>query len=144
MENKLLISPRQYKRKHRSYKLTKKNPANKALGKKGEELAVSYLIKKGYVILEQNFQKGYSEIDIIALDGETLVFVEVKTRNSDEFGLPEEAITGWKIKTLIRSAQYYKMLHPELPESMRIDVVAVELDQQEQIIAIRLIKNITG
>lgn len=113
-------------------------------GKEGEDLAASHLKSLGYKILERNFKKRYGEIDIIAQDEDTLVFVEVKTRWSKRFGPPEEAVTPWKLKSIIRTAQYYKMLHPELPESLRIDVVAVDLCAQGREKRIRLIKNATG
>ena len=113
-------------------------------GKEGEELAISYLNSLGYKILERNFKKRYGEIDIIALEKETLVFIEVKTRWSKRFGPPEEAVTPWKIKSIIRTAQYFKMLHPELPDAMRIDVVAVDLSPGGGEKKIKLIKNVTG
>lgn len=97
--------------------------------KKGEQLASEFLTKKGYRIVDRNFRKGYGEIDIIAVHEQTLVFVEVKTRTSTLFGTPLEAITYWKLKTLIKTAQLYKLLHPNLPDSMRIDAVSVILDQ---------------
>lgn len=117
---------------------------NLALGKYGEELAAQHLQKQGYKILARNFQKRYGEIDIVAQEGNTLVFVEVKTRIGDKFGPPEEAITPWKLQALIRSAQYYKMLHPELPESLRVDVVALDLSPAREVRRMELIKNITG
>lgn len=113
-------------------------------GKRGEELAAFYLQSQGYQILERNFRKRYGEIDIIAQEKNTLVFVEVKTRWSKKFGLPEEAVTPWKLKSVIKTAQYYKMLHPELPEAMRIDVVAVDFCARGREERIRLIKNVTG
>lgn len=113
-------------------------------GREGEELASSYLKSLGYKILERNFKRGHGEIDIIARDEDTLVFVEVKTRWSKRFGLPEEAVTPRKLRYLVRTAKYYKMLHPELPESMRIDVVAVDLSPSRGEERIRLIKNVTG
>ncbi len=123
----------------------------KLLGKHGEDLAVDFLKKQGYKILERNFQKGYGEIDIITLDpstgsGDTLVFVEVKTRTSTEFGSPLEAITPWKLKALIRSCQFYKSLHPELPDGLRIDLVAISLSPAGDggVEKIELVKNITG
>ena len=99
---------------------------NQDLGRQGETEAVNFLRKEGYKILEQNFKKPQGDIDIVALDGETLVFIEVKARRSHRFGLPVEAITPWKIKALVKSAHLYKMLHPKLPESLRIDVVCID------------------
>lgn len=116
----------------------------KDIGKKGEDLAVTYLKGHGYKIIEQNFQKRYGEIDIVAKDGNTLVFIEVKTRSSSQFGSPLEAITPWKMKALTRSAYFYKNLHPDLPESLRIDVVSVLLSPSGVVEKIELVKNITG
>lgn len=113
-------------------------------GKKGESLAISYLKSLGFKIIERNFKKKYGEIDIVALDKDTLVFVEVKTRWSQKFGSPEEAVTPRKLRSVIKSAHYYKLLHPELPEAMRIDVVAVDFCARGREERVRLIKNVTG
>lgn len=113
-------------------------------GKEGEKLAASYLKSQGYRIIERNFKKRYGEIDIIAQEEETLVFIEVKTRWSRRFGRPEEAVTPWKLKSVIKTAQYYKMLHPELPDLMRIDVVAIDFCAKGKEERVRLIKNVTG
>ena len=118
--------------------------SNQYLGKKGEEIAKRYLQSKGYKILFKNFRSRLGEIDIIGQDKDTLVFVEVKTRFSKEFGEPEEAVTPWKIKSIIRTGEYFKMLHPELPESLRIDVVAISLSPGGGVEEIKLIKNATG
>src|SRR3989338_4019157 len=96
-------------------------------GRFGEEKAAQFLLSKGFKIIERNFKKPHGDIDIIALDGQTLAFIEVKTRISSRYGPPEEAIPPWKIRSLIQSAQYYKLLHQDLPDSMRIDLVAVSL-----------------
>lgn len=113
------------------------------LGKKGEELAVKYLRGQGYKIIGKNFHSRLGEIDLIALDHGILVFVEVKTRWSKKFGEPLEAITPWKIKKIIKAADYYKMLHPELPEAMRLDAVAISMDNNQQVEKIELVKNIS-
>lgn len=92
----------------------------------GENAACQHLIKKGYKILERNFRKGYGEIDIIALDKKTLVFIEVKTRSTTLYGTPFEAISPYKLRLLIKGAEFYRyILHPELPEDMRIDAIGV-------------------
>lgn len=117
-------------------------PNNQAIGKQGEDVAVSYLQRNGYKIIERNFQKKHGDIDIVALDGDTLVFIEVKARRSKSYGPAVEAITPWKIRALIQSAHLYKLLHPKLPESLRIDVVAI--DYTETSPKIELIKNITS
>lgn len=117
---------------------------NISLGKYGEDLAVKYLQKQGYKILERNFKKRWGEIDIVCQEKDTLVFVEVKTRIGQDYGSAAEAITPWKLKALVRSAQYYKMLHPELPEALRIDVLAIDLSPAREVKRIELIKNVTG
>ena len=109
----------------------------------GEDKTCDYLKKLGFKIIERNFRKGYGEIDIIATHKDTLVFIEVKTRTSNQFGSPLEAITYWKLKAIIKTAQYYKMTHHNLPESLRIDAVAVILNGQE-VESIQLRKNISG
>lgn len=114
------------------------------MGKRGEELAGEYLKKQGYTIIEKNFSKRYGEIDLVALDNDTLVFIEVKTRTSNQFGTPLEAITPWKLKAVIRSAEYYKLTHKNLPDLMRIDAVSVTLHPSGEIDDIELVKNISG
>lgn len=110
----------------------------------GENAAAEFLKKKGYIILERNFRKGYGEIDIIAVKNSTLVFIEVKTRSSDKFGTPFEAISSWKLRSLIRGANFYKyILHPELPEDLRIDAVGVIVKNQS-VESIEQIENITS
>lgn len=112
-------------------------------GRYGEDLAIRYLRSRGYKILTTNFRSKFGEIDIIAIDHETLVFIEVKTRWSKKFGLPEEAVTPWKLKSIIKTGEYFKMLHPELPESLRIDVVAISLSPGGEVEEIKLLKNVT-
>ena len=117
--------------------------------KLGEDKACNFLQKKGFKIIERNFRKGYGEIDIIAIDSsnqeeKTLVFIEVKTRKSNSFGSPLEAITPWKLKSLIRTAQFYKLIHPNLPDNMRIDAVSIILSSNNEVEDIELIKNISG
>ncbi len=112
-------------------------------GIKGEELAVEYLRKKGYKIITRNFRSKTGEIDIIAIDGNTLVFVEVKARSSIEFGSPIDAITSRKLNSIIKTAEYYKIKNPRLPALMRIDAVAISLDRHDEIKKIELVKNIS-
>ena len=109
----------------------------------GEDKACEYLKKLGFKILERNYRKTYGEIDIIALDKDVLAFIEVKARTSNLFGSPLEAITPWKLKSLIKTAQYYKLTHPKLPEALRIDAVAVTLRNHEAE-DVELTRNISG
>lgn len=113
------------------------------LGRTGEDFAASYLQRHGFKILERNFKARYGEIDIIALDGEILVFVEVKTRLEEAFGRPEEAVTARKLAEVKQTALYYKLLHPELPESLRIDVIAIQFNPDETIKYLRHLPNVT-
>lgn len=112
-------------------------------GIKGEEIAVSYLRKKGYKIIERNFRAKGGEIDIIAIDGDTLVFIEVKARSTVEFGSPLEAITYRKMKALVKTAQFYKIKNTKLPEVLRIDAVAISLDSENKVKSVELVKNIS-
>lgn len=114
---------------------------NLDVGKHGEDLACVFLAKQGYKIIERNFQKKHGDIDIVALDGDTLVFIEAKTRRSKAYGPPLEAIPPWRVKTLIKSAEYYKLLHPKLPNRLRID--AIGIDYSDGTPKIELVKNIT-
>ena len=74
--------------------------AHNELGTWGEEMAVRFLERKGYTILERDWKSGHRDIDIIATDGEIIVFVEVKTRRNRMFGEPEEAIDYQKLRNL--------------------------------------------
>ena len=76
----------------------------KSAGQYGEDIAAAFLKKKGYLIVERNFRKRFGEIDIIAEDGGTIVFAEVKTRSSDRFGSPFEAVDSRKQKKMSRVA----------------------------------------
>jgi len=109
----------------------------------GEEIAGQFLTKKGYKIIDRNFRKGYGEIDIVAIHDNVLVFVEVKTRTTSLFGGAIEAISYGKLKKLIRTCEYYKLLHPKLPESMRIDAILIDLENNE-VKNIKHVENISG
>jgi len=114
------------------------------LGRLGEALAKKILLKKGYRFLSQNFRSKFGEVDLIFLDKETLLFVEVKTRIGSKLGTPEEAITPWKIQRLIKTAQYFQLKNPHLTQDCRLDVVAVQFDEEtEKLIYIKHYKNIT-
>ncbi len=100
------------------------------LGRRGEDLAVEYLQKDGYQIIERNFKNKLGEIDVIAKDKDTLCFVEVKTRRTANFGSPFEAVTQRKQHKLIRVAQsylQYKKLHNP---KMRFDCIAVFVEEE--------------
>jgi len=121
----------------------KQSLQKKHLGNLGETIAADYLVKHGYHIIERNFKARYGEIDIIAQKQGILVFIEVKTRIGNTYGLPEEAVTKRKIREVTLTAQYYYLLNPQLPTSHRIDVIALELNPDKTIKDLRHIENIT-
>lgn len=94
------------------------------IGQRGETLATQYLERQGFVILERNARIGHKEVDIIALDGDTLVFVEVKTRTKENFGTAEESITRHKVRHIVTALEIYLIRNPEI-ERARIDVIAI-------------------
>lgn len=110
-------------------------------GKLGEKLAQKFLKKKGYRILETDFRCRMGEIDIVAQQKDYLVFVEVRTKSSLDFGTPEESITQSKKEKIINSALTYISTHQNLPLLWRIDVVAIEVDQKGKSKRIELIEN---
>lgn len=109
----------------------------------GENAACEYLIEKGYKILERNFRKKYAEIDIIAIINKTLVFVEVKTRSSGAYGTAFSAIDKRKLDLIVKASLFYRYtLHPELPEDMRVDAIAVNINEGK-VKSIEQMENIT-
>ena len=111
------------------------------VGKLGEKAARQFLKKRGYRIHETGFRCPHGEIDIIAQQKDYLVFVEVRTKSSLDFGTPEESITQAKKEKLIASALTYTTTHQNLPSLWRIDFVAVELDDKGKTRRIELIEN---
>ena len=107
------------------------------LGQRGEEIACKALEKEGYRILEKNFRCRQGEIDIIAEEKGVICFVEVKSRFSESFGLPEEAVTGWKHKKLLTVAVIYLEKKRIKSQDMRFDVVSVDLKSEKA----RILKN---
>ena len=97
----------------------------RSTGNKGEDIACEFLTKLGYKIIERNYQFGHGEIDIIAKDGEILVFVEVKYRKSLEYGPPELAIPKSKQKQIRKIAEAYLYQNEIKDTSCRIDVIAI-------------------
>lgn len=108
----------------------------KQIGDAGETLAVEELEKTGYRIVERNFRTRFGEIDIVAKEGGTLVFVEVKAKGSDYFGSAAEMITKRKLDKIKRTAQDY-LIKNNLNAAWRIDAVVIDSGELE------IIKNIT-
>ena len=98
---------------------------NLDIGEFGEDLAVEYLEQKGFEILERNWRHRHWEIDVICKEGDTTVFVEVKTRKSTKYGLPEEGLTKKKLQSLIAAGAEYLNKNPNW--DIRYDCVAILL-----------------
>lgn len=104
----------------------------KKLGDWGEEQAKKYLESKGLTILEKNYRCKLGEIDLIAFDGEYLVFIEVKTRTSDAYGFPMEAVGKRKQTKYIQIASVYTKEKSLYGRSFRFDIVEVMVSRQGQ------------
>ncbi|MGE5677544.1 MAG: YraN family protein [Pseudomonadota bacterium] len=98
---------------------------NKTFGAFGESLATDYLSKNGYRVIERNFSCRSGEIDIIALHGDTVAFIEVKTRSSERFGLPSEAVSTAKQRKIVKTALYYMQKNRLLDHMCRFDVIEI-------------------
>ena len=109
------------------------------LGRRGERAAEKYLRRNGYRIVARNFRAAGAEIDIVAMDGETLVFVEVKTRRGRDAGAPEEAVDERKQKQIRRAAEMFAMRYREDEIEMRFDIVAVDASGKR--LEIELLRN---
>jgi putative endonuclease len=106
--------------------MTPRGPENRDLGRRGERLAVDFLKKKGYRIVETNYRTRRGEIDIVCEQGDCLVLVEVKTRRSLAFGQPEEAVDRRKRKKMLDTAARYLALNPSSRRAdCRFDVIAI-------------------
>lgn len=99
-----------------------------AVGRRGEDEAVRYLKKNGYRIIERNYRCRHGEVDIVAMDGHTLAFIEVKTRGSDRFGSPAGSVDARKQRHITLASMHY-IAEKSLGEvQARFDVVSVELN----------------
>ncbi len=96
------------------------------IGRWGEDVAARFLQAKGYEILQRNVRTAYGELDIIARRGGAIIFVEVKTRTSSSFGLPEISVGARKIQHLLNSAQAFMQVYSGPEQAWRVDVVAIE------------------
>ncbi len=106
----------------------KRAPAN-PMGRVGEDHAARHLAKHGYTILERNVRVGRYELDLIALDGDTIVFVEVKTRNASDLAHAEDNVTRDKRRRLLAAAEaYIARRDPDGERYYRFDVVAITVD----------------
>jgi putative endonuclease len=119
------------------------NLYRKKTGNLGEKLACEYLVKKDYQILERNYLIRGGEIDIIAQDGDSLVFVEVKTRFSHDYGLPIESITRGKIRSLLKTSLFYIQKINWGNKPYRLDLVTVDFADNRSNPLVEHIENIT-
>ena len=97
----------------------------RALGRYGEQLAARYLGERGLTVLDRNWRCPHGEIDLVARDGDCLVFCEVKTRRSQRFGAPVEAVDRRKAARLRRLAAAWLQAHDEHADRVRIDVIGI-------------------
>ena len=100
-------------------------------GTAGEDLVVDFLQKKGYRILQRNYRFEHGEIDIVAEDGNVLVFVEVKARRSKEYGEPEDAVTPRKREKIRSTANGYLFENKIDDKECRFDVIAIDYQQNK-------------
>jgi putative endonuclease len=107
-----------------------------SLGKLGEDLACVELVRRGYAIVARRYRTRFGEIDIVARDGETMVFVEVKTRDGDSFGGGAEAVTGWKQRRIAGMAADYVARHRVHERPCRFDVVAIDVSVQPPLVEV--------
>lgn len=115
------------------------------LGRQGEEAAASYLEERGYRVLARNYRCRFGEIDLIALEGEVLVFVEVRCRTSGRFGLPEESILWRKQARMRKIASHYLKSYFSFPSAnpppVRFDVLALLIEGGRSPFRVKHIKN---
>lgn len=100
------------------------------LGKRGEQLAIDFLVENGYTILEKNFRFLKAEVDIIAEKENTIVAVEVKTRRSNFFGNPQDFVNPKKIKLLVSAMDFF-VTEKDLEVNVRFDIVAILINSKE-------------
>ena len=112
------------------------------LGALGESLARRMLQAKGYAIVQTNYRCRWGEIDIVAKQGEELVFVEVRTRSGPEFGAPEESLTQPKTARLISTVESYLQSLTQVPDNWRIDLVSVRMGNGRKLQSIRHLENV--
>lgn len=102
-----------------------KKPFHLSLGDRGEIIAGAFLSEKGYKILDKKVRAPFGELDLVAQNKDVLVFVEVKTRSSEQFGAPEEAVNAQKQKQMVKLAEWYAQKNTLSKMKMRFDVIAI-------------------
>lgn len=125
-------------------KQTQKKGYKIALGKWGESVAAAYLGKNGYSLVTTNFRTPDGEIDLVVQKEDELVFVEVKTRQNMEYGMPEEAVNDEKLDHLESAVGHYLLLHPQYENNWRLDVISVIGSPNGKEPQIDWFENVTG
>lgn len=110
--------------------MTDRRTARKRLGDFGEDHAAHLLTGRGHTVIARGWRCAAGELDLVTLDGDELVFVEVRTRRGERHGTPEESIVGVKAARLLRLGDHFLQVHPEHAERIwRVDLVAIVLDR---------------
>ncbi len=107
------------------------------LGARGEATAVAYLQQQGYRLLERNYRCAVGEVDAVLIDGDMIVFLEVRSRRGSAVGTPEESITRAKARHLALAAQTYLEAHDQAEAPWRIDLIALELSRDGSLSRLR-------
>ncbi|MBA3047341.1 YraN family protein [Patescibacteria group bacterium] len=115
---------------------------NQKVGQFGEKLAIDYLTRKGYKIIDKNIKISYREIDVIARKNNGLIFIEVKTRTSDKFGFADEAVSSKKIKRLKTAISAYLKNDNSGLKNLRLDLIAIDINKGKKIAKIKHYKDI--
>ena len=102
------------------------------IGRMGESLAEKYLNERGYTVRGRNVHTSYGEIDLVARLGEIVVFMEVKTRRSKAYGLPEISVNLRKLNHMRQSAEAYMQAHPESGAHWQVDVIAIQISKEAE------------
>ncbi|SFH50573.1 putative endonuclease [Tindallia magadiensis] len=100
-----------------------------SIGRKGEAKAKQYLLEKGYSVLSENFRAKIGEVDIVITDRDSIIFVEVKSRRTEKYGLPREAVTPYKQSKIRRVALLYIKKYKLEKRKVRFDVIEIYVDE---------------
>ena len=113
------------------------------VGQLGQKIARDWIVARGYQLLEENFYTRVGEIDLVLKDDDQLIFAEVKTRLSADYGAPEEAITKSKLEKIYQAGLVYIEQKNIQDDNFRLDCLAIEIDRQNKKALIRHHKNIS-
>lgn len=114
---------------------------NISIGSAGEKIALEFLKGKGYVVIETNFRTPFGELDLVARHGDSIVFIEVKTRTTSSLGPPFASVTRIKQRHIIKNSLCYLKKYGLVNSNWRIDVVSVKLNRDLALENIELIEN---